>query len=194
MEEQTVLMYVRGQPIYLNSDGTVEFIAGMTIDADGSPRAYAPKNSGLAPLDYLDNAGEPGNWYGILTDKDGTPIIQGSSDPYPGYYISTTAYQNTEFDREDPRRYLNSEEVIYAVIPGPLRNKIKPKFLGAKVEITNLRSGKVVEGIVGDIGPATHLGEASIKAAKELGISADVKTGGTPERIFRYIIHPIQVA
>ena len=49
---------------------TVEFVAGMKIDADGALRAYHPDE---APgLDQLEHAGAPGNWWGIVTD-DGTP-------------------------------------------------------------------------------------------------------------------------
>jgi hypothetical protein len=68
--------------------------AGMAIDADGAPKAYHPEDKGL---DSLSNAGQPGDWYGIVTDsgdRDGNPIIQGSDDPAPGFYVSPTSLQS----------------------------------------------------------------------------------------------------
>src|SRR5580765_7782088 len=80
----------------------------MTIDADGCPHAYGPE--GTKPLDYLANAGYPGNWWGIVTDAEGIPYVQRTDDgkdraPWPGYYLSTTAYLVSGFDKYDARRY-----------------------------------------------------------------------------------------
>jgi len=53
------------------------FERGMDITAAGSPRAYGPP--GVDALDYLGNAGQPGNWLGLVTDNgqpSGTPVIQ----------------------------------------------------------------------------------------------------------------------
>src|SRR4051812_22059936 len=55
---------VDGRSVY-KSNEVVYWSSGMQIDADGCPRAYHPKNIGL---DWLANAGEPGNWYGLVTD------------------------------------------------------------------------------------------------------------------------------
>jgi Glycosyl hydrolases family 18 len=66
------------------------FQAGMAIDADGAPNAYHPQNKGI---DGLEHAGEPGNWWALVTDTGkptGNPVIQKANDPYPGYYISST--------------------------------------------------------------------------------------------------------
>ena len=43
------------------------FEAGMHIDADGAYRAYHPISS--KGLDYLANAGKPGNWWALVTDN-----------------------------------------------------------------------------------------------------------------------------
>ena len=43
------------------------FQTGMAIDADGSPRAYHPDNTGL---DDLKHGGYPGNWWGIATSNE----------------------------------------------------------------------------------------------------------------------------
>ena len=63
------------------------FVAGMTIDADGSPRAYHPRGSPPG-LDFLANAGSPGNFFGIVTDRHGNPVVQSADDPAPGFFVS----------------------------------------------------------------------------------------------------------
>src|SRR5271165_3204735 len=71
---------------------------GMQIDADGSPRAYNPVSS--KGLDALGNAGRPGNWWALATvngKSSGKPVIQGPSDPAPGFYVSTTALELEQF-------------------------------------------------------------------------------------------------
>src|SRR5688572_6747027 len=73
-----------------DADSVIVFKAKLSVDADGSPRAYGPANSGL---DNTANAGSTGNWWGVVTDngnKNGTPVLQGEDDPNPGMYISTT--------------------------------------------------------------------------------------------------------
>ncbi|NCU92315.1 MAG: hypothetical protein EBV44_10280 [Synechococcaceae bacterium WB7_1B_046] len=64
------------------------FTAGMRIDADGANghdgsgrAAYADGKTGTQPLDYLANAGKPGNWWGIVVDGKGVPIKQAATDP-----------------------------------------------------------------------------------------------------------------
>jgi hypothetical protein len=58
------------------------FIGGMTIDADGSPHAYHPDNTGLDNNSNAKNA--KGEWVGVVTVA-GQPVIQGADDPAPGY-------------------------------------------------------------------------------------------------------------
>jgi Fungal chitosanase of glycosyl hydrolase group 75 len=83
-----------GTTTVYRTQNTVNCAKGkLGIDADGSPHAYHP-NGSPPGLDYLANAGKPGNWYGIVTDNQkasGNPVVQGSSDPAPGFYISSTA-------------------------------------------------------------------------------------------------------
>src|SRR5579872_5891755 len=81
---KTAIFQMEGLPI-------VCFHAGMAIDADGSPRAYHPDNTGL---DDLKHGGYPGNWWGVATSNElstGEPLLQNSSDPAPGNYVSTTS-------------------------------------------------------------------------------------------------------
>lgn len=179
-----------GHDAYEEDDGKCWFMGQLMVDADGSPRAYAPANSGLAPLDYLANAGHPGNWWGIATQTDGTPFIQGPNDPYPGYYVSTTALKNKAYANGDPRREVNSEVVPFFVIPAPLVHLVAPVVLGCKGRITDTVKGTFVDCVVADLGPKAHFGEASMAAVKALGINNNPKTGGCDDYRFLYEFWP----
>lgn len=183
-------MRVRGDSVILHLDGRVQFSGGMTIDADGGRRTYAPRGSGLQPLDYLGNAGGPGNWYGILTDSHEKPVVQGPDDPAPGYYISATSYQRHEFQVHDPRRYLDPEHEPFFVVPGELRMRVAPVVLGCVGSILDEKTGRELACVVGDLGPATHLGEASIFVAEYFGVDPSPKWGGTKEERFVYTFWP----
>lgn len=173
-------------------DGSkLSWTTGARIDADGSPRAYGPKNSGL---DYTANAGKPGNWYGIATDKKGNPIVQGKADPFPGMYVSTTAYVHEGFGAGNPRRYLDSEKVPYVVIPGKLRKQVPGIVLGCLARVTNTQTGETVEAVVGDVGPSNKIGEVSIALADALGIPSGARNGGISKPVITYEVFPGQVA
>jgi Fungal chitosanase of glycosyl hydrolase group 75 len=183
-----VLMSVRRTNVIAHVDGSVKFVAGMTVDADGSPRAYGP--AGTRPLDYLANAGSPGRWWGIATDTSGKPFIQKEGDPYPGYYVSTTSYQRSGFAISDPRRYVDSETVPFIVVPAPLRKMVRGIVLGCAATILRGSSGDSISCVVADFGPATHLGEASIAAARMLEVPDDPKRGGSDRQDFIYTFFP----
>lgn len=160
------------------------FKGGMTIDADGSPHAYNPQNTGL---DALGNAGHPGNWWGISTNSSGKPYVQGANDPAPGYYVSTTALEDSRFPSSDPRRYVNSEEIPFIAVPPQLKDQgVK---LGDLVAVRNEKTGKTVFAVVADIGPRDHQGEGSIKLAQELGINANARSGGAGSGV-SYVVFP----
>lgn len=180
------LLRVGGNNVFLRDNRVIEFEAGMTIDADGSPRAYHPDDK--LGLDYLANAGHPGNWWALVCEN-GRPIVQSATDPAPGYYVSTTAYFHAAYGEADPRRYLDSERVCFVVVPSQLRRLVKPIVLGCRAIVTNLANGKTAEATVGDIGPATHLGEGSIALAKALRIPSNPRRGGVSTGI-RYEIFP----
>lgn len=179
-----IIMRVRGEPVTLNDDGSVSFEGGMTIDADGGRRTYAPPGSGLKALDYLANAGYPGNWWGLVT-VNGKPVIAKS-----GYYVSPTSYERKEYSRSNPERYLDPETEFFAVFPGPMRRLVKHVVLGCRVIVQDMVTGKSKEGVAGDAGPATHLGEASIAYAEYFGIPSSPKNGGTDEARFKYLFFP----
>jgi hypothetical protein len=169
-------------------DSVFWYVAGLAVDADGSPWAYHPLDIGL---DYLDNAGEPGDWWALATDtgeSDGEPVIQGPEDPAPGYYVSTTALQDPGFDRSDPRRYVDATTVPFVVLP-PRAVQMLGARLGDFALVIDVASGRQAPAIVADIGPGNSLGEGSVALADALGIPSDPRSGGTDGEVL-YVIFP----
>jgi hypothetical protein len=81
------LFTIDSKPVkQLTGDTAFYYSSGLNIDADGAPNAYSPNDTGI---DYLANAGSPGNWWGIATDGSGKPYIQG----YHHHHQSSTARQ-----------------------------------------------------------------------------------------------------
>ncbi|BBM83306.1 alpha/beta hydrolase [Candidatus Uabimicrobium amorphum] len=157
--------------------------SGMSVDADGAPKAYhREKGKGL---DYLANAGYPGNWWGIVT-KNGVPVVQKSSDPAPGYYVSQTAMFSSAKSIYDPRRYVNASTIPYFVLPA--RKSMGAK-LGDIAAVVNTRSGKVAYAMYSDVGPKNHIGEGSIALAEDLGIHSSPKKGGVSSGVV-FIVFP----
>jgi hypothetical protein len=158
------------------------FISGMTIDADGAPNAYGPDDTGL---DNLANAGVPTHWDGIVTDEDGNPLIQGESDPFPGYYISCTSLSDRRKKFTDPTRYVDAAKIPYVVLPNDLADRGGAR-LGDFAVVMNLRNGRSSYAIYADIGT---MGEGSIALADNLGIWSDARRGGQSDGIL-YLVFP----
>jgi hypothetical protein len=183
------LLEIAGVSVFrMTSDRSIVFQAGMEIDADGAYRAYHPPPDVGLGLDNIHNAGEPGNWFGIVTDNgrpDGTPVVQRSDDPAPGFFVSSTALEDPTKDRTDPRRYLDAETVPYIVLPGHMS---VGAGLGDFAMVVNTRNDISVGAICGDIGPRNKIGEASIATAKEVGIPDSPRTGGISSKSVLYLI------
>ena len=156
--------------------GTSAFFyeSGMTIDADGAPNAYHPENTGL---DDLANAGAPGRWEGLAKDGDGEPFIQGVNDPFPGYYVSSTALADHSKAVNDPARYVDASKIPFIVLPGGMARQIGARP-GDFAVVFNQRNGKSSFAIYGDVGPADRIGEGSVALAENLGIHSDARNGG----------------
>lgn len=179
----------------INADGSYTFVAGMQIDGDGangqsSPPVYAPHGFQPEPLDFLANAGGPGNWFGVVTDDSGHPFVQRRGEPMPGAYVSATSYEHHGLERRDPRRYVDANAVCYIVLPSHWRLLAKGVVLGCKATVQDLRNGKTIDAVVADFGPRNKMGEASIATARELGVPHSPKNGGTDSPHFRYTFHP----
>jgi len=153
------------------------FAAGMAIDADGAPRAYHPRGSPPG-LDFLANAGSPGNFFGIVTDSHGNPVVQSAHDPAPGFFVSPTSLQDPGKRVQDVRRYVDSTTIPYIALPALVRDKGGIR-LGDFATVRNRRNGRVSHAIFADGGPRGKIGEGSIALAKALKIPASPKHGGT---------------
>jgi hypothetical protein len=168
--------------------GAFVFEAGMTIDADGAPRAYHP--DGKSGLDFLANAGRPGDWFGVVTDngrKDGTPVVQGQTDPAPGFFVSPTSLVDASRPARDPRRYVDSSSVPYVALAPQVRSL--GVHLGDFTIVLNRRNGKNSPAIFADIGPSDRLGEGSIALAEALGVPPSPKHGGALSGL-AYLVFP----
>jgi len=157
---------------------TFFYKSGLAIDADGAFRAYHP-NDRLG-LDSLNHAGHPGNWWALVTDngkKSGRPVVQGKSDPAPGYYVSTTAlYDPNNPNTRDPHRYVDAAAIPYVVLHPKALHHAR---LGDFATVVNLQNGKISASIVADeSAPDLPVGEGSIALAEALGINSNPRSGG----------------
>ncbi|PKP21107.1 MAG: hypothetical protein CVU05_07545 [Bacteroidetes bacterium HGW-Bacteroidetes-21] len=183
----TQITTIEGYNVYNhNPSGVTLYKAKMYIDADGSPRAYGPNNSGL---DWTANAGYTGNWWGVVSDAYGDPILQGPTDPYPGMYVSTTSLVNSAYGTTNPLRYVNSETVPYFVLPTALVS-LGGIHIGDIAYVYNTVTGLGCYAIYADSGPAGSLGEGSIYLASQIGVNPNARTGGTSLQIIDYIVFP----
>lgn len=170
-----------------DDDSAFFYESGMEIDADGAYHAYNP--DGKSGLDYLANAGQPGNWWALVTDNaqaSGNPVIQTDDDPAPGFYISTTSLEDSNCDPKDPHRYVNAEAINFIVLPGRLGLGAK---LGDFAVVLRPYTGAYDYAVYADVGPASKIGEASIALAAALGIPSNPRTGGIGHGI-AYIVFP----
>lgn len=187
--DPTMIDYMDGIQIFrpVGLPPRVEWVGDMSIDADGSPRAAHPSDWG--PLqgpalgldapenmgDYKDPEGKTfpfytmvRKWWGIYVDPStGQPKIQGPGEPYPGFFVSTTALVDKRYVSGDPRRYLDSEKIPYIAVP--------PELVKHGVRLGDLafvsKGGRSSFAVVGDIGPRRKIGEGSIALAVALGLS-----------------------
>jgi len=162
--------------------------SGLAVDADGAYRAYHPKDQ--LGLDTLSHAGHPGNWWALVTDNGrptGQPVIQGKSDPAPGFYVSTTAlYDPKNRNIRDPHRYVDAAKIPYVVLHP---KALKHSRLGDFATVVNLRNGKISAAIVADeSAPDLPVGEGSIALADALGINSNPQHGGQDEAVV-YLIY-----
>ncbi len=180
---KTVFKTIAGNTIYnIESKGIYIFDAGCMIDADGAPKAYH-KNDRLA-LDHLSNAGKPGNWWALVTNKNGIPLVQTSKDPAPGYYISMTSLEDDSKAINDPHRFVNSDSIPYIALPVGFSSLYQ---LGDVALVINKKNNRRCYAIFADKGPADKIGEGSMYLARKLGIDSSPKHGGVENGI-RYIL------
>ena len=141
----------------------------MDVDVDGAPNAYAPP--GKPALDNLRDAHylerEDQEIVGYLVDEKNHPILQGPNDPYPGYYISQTAFADESNPNErDPRAYLDARNINY-VVRGDEAER-RGAQVGDFVAVYSNRTHRAVFGLVGDTGNPSG-DEGSLHLLQDLG-------------------------
>jgi hypothetical protein len=94
-------------------------------------------------------------------------VLQGESDPAPGYYVSMTSLFDASITNErNPRRFVDAASIPYVVLPP---EGFKHAKLGDFATVVNLQNGKVAAAIVADeSAPELPMGEGSIALAKAL--------------------------
>ena len=146
-----------------------EIFVLMSVDVDGAPNAYGPDNKKALDYELAAHVGakKSGAIVGYLIDKRGNPIIQGKSDPAPGFYISTTGYVDVKNNNKfDPRRYVNAAEINYTVLADSAKKKgVKT---GDFCVVHSVKNNKTVFAIVGDTGHRNGA-EGSLALLKRLG-------------------------
>jgi hypothetical protein len=141
----------------------------MDVDVDGAPNAYGPPGEpaldNLLDAHSLNRADEP--IVGYLIDEHHRPVLQGQNDPFPGYYISQTAFSDPANQNErDPRRYVDARKINYVVRGNRARRRgVK---VGDFVAVYSRRTHKSVFAIVGDTGNPTG-DEGSLHLLQDLG-------------------------
>jgi hypothetical protein len=141
----------------------------MDVDVDGAPNAYGPR--GKPALDipsdahYLNRKDKP--IVGYLLDSNHRPIVQGPGDPFPGYYISQTAFADVANHNErDPRKYVDARKINYVVRGDyPQRRGIQ---VGDFVAVYSRHTHKAAFAIVGDTGNPSG-DEGSLHLLQDLG-------------------------
>jgi Fungal chitosanase of glycosyl hydrolase group 75 len=169
----------------INAGGGVLFSAGMTIDADGAPNAYAPHNRGL---DYTANAKGADGWVALVTDEKGRPVVQ-KSGRYRGYYVSTTSLEQRRVsDERNPKRYVDATKVPYIALPEDFARTFDIR-LGDLALIVNQANGRSAYAVYADVGPKGRIGEGSIALAKALGMPANPRHDGVAGGVI-YLVFP----
>jgi hypothetical protein len=82
-----------------DDDSAFFYESGLMIDADGAYHAYHPDNR--SGLDYLGNAGHPGNWWALVTNNgqpSGSPLVQTDDTFPPRRWRTPIAIERTRAD------------------------------------------------------------------------------------------------
>jgi hypothetical protein len=196
---------INGSDIIEQDDLSVTFASGATLDGDGAngqfggDPCYAPSTYTGRTLDVIGNAGGPGNWYGVVTDENGDPIVQSATDPCPGAYVSATSLHlpdasGNRLPNSSPFKYVDSATVPFIVVPPMIIRGVAGIVMGCRAVVTNTANGMQVEAVVADGGPSNHLGEISVACAKAIGVPTGTthpaNGGGADSPTIEYQIFP----
>lgn len=176
------------------STNAIAFASQMQVNTDGAPDSYHPDDIGITHICNGVSVGPSCTWkaqclsefrqaksesfrgstkicfFAMATDNRGVPIIQGDSDPKPGYFVSTTALHQPGENPRTPQAQLDSNTVPFAVIPGNWQSSGKPGPRLGDFGIAWRRSNdKLAYFVIGDTGPRNKLGEGSVALHQALG-------------------------
>lgn len=176
-----------------DAPGTAAFFfeSGLELDVDGAPKAYGP-TSLQGTLDRLGNAGRPGQWWGVVTDGRGQPVVQDGAaprQPYAGFYIAQTSLVNYEFGERDVRRFADATRIPYVALP-PSYFRGTGLNIGDFALLINGVNGKYTFAVFADVKNTPTLGEVSICAAIALGDRGDPRRGSTTSRGIISLVFP----
>ena len=155
----------------MSKKATTTITVPMTVDVDGAPNAYGPDNSKALDFELNAHAGavKSGRIVGYRTKNDDgrTPVVQGPTDPCPGFFVAETSYADVKNSNpDDPRRYVNAAEINYTL------HATAAKSAGVKLGdfcvVHCLRTRHTVYAIVGDSGHSSGA-EGSLALLQRLG-------------------------
>jgi hypothetical protein len=172
----------------------IAFASQMQVNTDGAPDSYHPDDIGITHICNGVSVGRSCTWkakclsdfrqakaehfkgptkicfFAMATDAQGVPIIQGETDPKPGYFVSTTALKQPGEKVRTPQAQLDSNTVPFAVIPGTWQRSGTPGPKLGDFGVAYRRSnGKLAYFVIGDTGPKNKLGEGSVALHQALG-------------------------
>jgi hypothetical protein len=113
--------------------------------------------------------------FGFATGQNNRPRVQQDGDPLPGLgYVSTTSVEISEAPQGAQRRYVDSNQIPYVVLPSSVIKKyvVRPADLAI---VYRPATGAVAFAVHGDQG---GLGEGSIKLHMELGSDPMIQKNG----------------
>jgi len=195
MELENWLTYEGTDVFRINQSAYTYKTSFVALDADGSPRAYNPDDTGL---DANANAGFPNKgWRSVLVvdpQDHSRPFVQ-PSGPTRGFFVSKTSLidLSTTFPATNPAKYVDAEAFPYIVFPGGFFAIRGTGNWGDLVMARSLAGGQQSAAIVADGGPMkAPLGEISMELATALGgHNPDARTGaGAPRGVLQYVVFP----
>jgi hypothetical protein len=119
----------------------------------------------------------------IVLQQDGKPLVLDN-----GTIPSKTSYKWADKSAGDPAAYVDAATVPYGVLSPKIIRAVGPMFLGCRMRISY--KGRSVEAVMADVGPRSKAGEASIAAAKALGIPSSPRNGGVESNSVLYEAFP----
>jgi hypothetical protein len=168
----------------------IDLEEGDTLVVTCVPKAPRPEEEeGLCVLLKIGSVNiyrnEPGTYCKFLSDLD---ICNDGSGPAHGdqHHQAMTAYYS---GGREGGKYLNADVDRYIVIPPQIRSKLPGVVMGCRGRVTNMETGVVEEGVVGDIGPDDKTGETAYVLAKRLNPAIGHNSGDS-NKIYLYELWP----